>query len=146
MTVRDMLFDKIDARLVAATIADEVAFMPSGDPDGLTALQIFDQGETRIESEAGTDRMRLVFTVEGYVAGEGGKAVHRALNALRAGAVLALFDGSPEGEVLDSLAEEIELGDFSLDIAVLAERRSMAFVQEFFLTYATRRGDPATPA
>ncbi|MEA3390026.1 MAG: hypothetical protein U9R64_12250 [Pseudomonadota bacterium] len=137
MSVRETIFAAIETAL-ATTGAAEIERMPSGDPMSFPALHIMDDGQGQLEGEAGATRYGMAISIEGYVEGAGGTAMHSAINALHAAmvtAVVGLIPGTPE-------IEDIEEGDLRVAVAPLASKRRLAFSQDFSITFATRRGQP----
>lgn len=137
MSVRETIFAAIEAAL-AATGAAEIERMPSGDPMSFDALHIMDDGQGVIEGEAGATHYGMAISIEGYVEGAGGTAMHARLNSLHAAtvrAIIGLIPGTPE-------IEDIEEGDLRVAVAPLASKRRLAFSQDFSITFATRRGQP----
>lgn len=145
MTALGMIFATIDARLDAIDRAESYERFPSGDPDVFPSLAAFDRGDEAIEQEAGTTRLAMTLTVEGYVAGIGGVETHDELLALHADAVAALC--GDEGSNLGGLVENIEIaGQRIVAIAELSKERRLSFSQDFEIIYSTVRGDPASLA
>ncbi|WP_122927937.1 hypothetical protein [Sphingobium sp. LF-16] len=137
MSVRETIFAAIEAAL-GATGAQEIERMPSSDPLKFDALHIMDDGQAQIEGEAGATRYGMAISIEGYVEGSGGSAMHTRLNNLHAStvaAVLGLIGVVPA-------IEDIEEGDLRPAVAPLASKARLAFSQDFTITFATRRGQP----
>lgn len=137
MSARETIFAAIEAAL-AGTGATEIERMPSSDPASFPALHIMDDGQAQTEGEAGSTRYALSLSVEGYVEGSGGSAMHTALNALYAATVAAIMGLIPTVAEI----EDIEEGDLRTAVAPLASGRRLAFSQDFIITFATRRGQP----
>ncbi len=137
MSARETIFAAIEAAL-AATGAQEIERMPSSDPMDFDALHIMDDGQKEIEGEAGATRYALDISVDGFVEGAGGSAMHARLNALHAATVRAVIGLIPTVDVI----EHIEEGDLRVDVAEMASERRLAFSQDFIITFATRRGQP----
>lgn len=138
MSVRETIYAAIEAALLADTSAAEVERMPSTDPISFPALHIMDDGQNQIEGEAGSTRYGLALSVEGYVEGTGGSAMHTQLNMLHAqtvAAIIALIGMVPA-------IGDIDEGDLRVAVAPLASARRLAFSQDFTITFATRRGQP----
>jgi hypothetical protein len=143
MTALSQIFAAIDGRLAALPTVQSYERMPSGDPDVFPALAAFDDGDEPAEQEAGSTRLSLSLTVEGYMNGVGGAATHNQLLALHAAVVLALC--GDEGTNLGGLIENIEIvGRRRIVVAELAKERRLSFGQDFEITYSTIRGDPAS--
>jgi hypothetical protein len=145
VTALSIIFAEIDVRLLAVDGVRSYEREPSGDPARFPALEALDGGDEPDpeEGEVGADRMRLGFTVRGYVEGSSGAAAHDALNALHAAAVFALC-GDP-GFNLGGLVESIaRSGGRRIDVAELSSKRRLGFAQDFEITYATPRGNPGT--
>lgn len=143
MTALEQIFAALDGRLQAVTGLQEYERMPTGDPNRFPALHLFDGGDESTEQEAAATRLSLAVTVEGYVEGASGGAAHDALNALHAKAVAALCNDA--GSNLGGLVGNIEIaGRRRVDTPQLGEVRRLGFAQDFTITYATARGDPAT--
>lgn len=137
MSVRETIHAAIEAAL-AATSAVEVERMPSSDPVAFPALHIMDDGQAQIEGEASATRYGMALSVEGYVEGTGGSAMHTQLNTLHAATVSAIIGLIPAVTEID----DIEEGDLRVAVAPLASARRLAFSQDFIITFATRRGQP----
>lgn len=138
MSAREQISAAIDALL---TLSPGVTYEaePSGDPDTFPALHSYDGGDTPIETESGTTRLRMTITIEGFVEAGSGATARAARNALHADAVQLLM----QDPTLTGFVESIELvGDLRLDTAELASKRRLGFAQDFAIQYATPRGDP----
>jgi len=136
--VRETIFAAIEAALAAGTGAEEIERMPSGDPVKFDALHIMDDGQGMMEGEAGATRYDMAISIEGYVKGAGGSAMHTRLNTLHAATVRSVIGLIPSLTVI----EDIEEGDLRVAVAPLASARRLAFSQDFKITFATRRGQP----
>lgn len=139
--IREQIFAAIEAALSAGTEAQEIERMPSGEPMSFPALHIFDDGQgPDQQTETYATRYQMGLTIEGFVEGSGGGAMHTALNALYAdtvAAIMALGDNS-------ALIEVAEEGDMRTSVVALGSERRLAFSHDFTITYVTRRGDPET--
>ncbi|MDZ7894177.1 MAG: hypothetical protein U5M50_03965 [Sphingobium sp.] len=137
MSQREIFFAAVETAL-GATGAVEVERMASSDPASFPALHIVDDGQSIGETEAGSTRYQIAFSIEGYVEGTGGSAMHSAINSLHAEAVTATMAliGAVDG------LENIEEGDCRIAVAPLASQRRLAFAQDFVATVVTRRGHP----
>jgi hypothetical protein len=138
MATREIIFAAIEAALNDGTDAEEVDRMPSGDPMRFPALHIQDDGQSEIEGEARATRYGMALSIEGYVEGAGGSAMHSALNALHADVIRSIIGLIPSVAEI----EDIEEGDLRVAVAPLASKRRLAFSQDFTITFATRRGQP----
>jgi len=136
--VRETIFAAVDTALSAITGLGEYERMPSGDPARFPAVHCFDDGDSLIEGEAGTDRWAMSLGIDGYVQGDGGAVAHAAINELHADVIDALF-ASP---VLAELAAEIEVQQVRFLVAERASRRRLAMSMDLTINYATKRGDP----
>lgn len=146
MTPLQAIFAELDARLATNAIVGLASYerMPPGDPARYPALALYDEGDDPAEQEAGSTRLELEISVEGYVVGVG-SGMHDALIALHADAVAALCGDA--GTNLGGLVENIEIvGRRRVAVAHLADQRRLGFAQSFKITYATARGDPHQPA
>lgn len=132
---REAIFAEIEARLRAARPDAEVERMPSGDPSAFPAYGIIDRGHGPTEHEAGTTRYQLDVTIDGYVESAGGSAAHAEMNALYEDAKAALITEPPLG----GLAESIDEGDFTADVAALASQRRIGFQADFTIIFSTDR-------
>jgi hypothetical protein len=146
-TALSTIWAEIDLRLAAVVQPDGGSYerMASADPEVFPALEAIDGGEEPIDAEGGPDSemLELGFTVEGFVENYSGAASHDAMAELHASAVKALCGDA--GNNLGGLVESIRrIGRRRVDVAELAERRRLGFAQDFAVTYATPRGDPAT--
>lgn len=137
MSVRETIFAAIEAAL-GPTGAIEIERMPSSDPASFPALHIMDDGQGQLEGEAGATRYGMAISIEGYVEGSGGSAMHTALNTLHAATVAAIIGLIPTVTVI----EDIQEGDLRTAVAPLASAARLAFSQDFTITFATRRGQP----
>jgi hypothetical protein len=136
--VREQIFAAVDAALGAIAGLAEYERMPSGDPARFPAVHTFDDGDSLIEGEAGTDRWAMSLGIDGYVQTDGGAAAHAAINELHADVVSALF-----GSVaLATLSAEIEVQQVRFLVAERASRRRLAMSMDLTIHYATKRGDP----
>lgn len=141
------IFAEVDSRLTAVSAAANGSYerMPSGDPDRFPALAAFDGGDELLEHEAGSTRLALTVTVQGFVEGYDGPPAHDAMIALHAVAVVALC-GEPMFD-LNDLVESVEIdGRRRVQIAELADKRRLGFEQDFTIIFSTRRGDPSQAA
>lgn len=141
MTPLETIFGEVDARLESLNGVESYERMPSGDPARFPALAVYDEGDDPDEHEAGATRATLQITVEGYVEGFGGPAVHATMLQLHANAVFALCGDA--GSNLGGIVENIEIvGRRRVAVAQLSDKRRLGFAQDFAITYATPRGDP----
>jgi hypothetical protein len=143
-TALSLIFAAIDARLEAVTGLQSYEREPSGDPDAFPAIEVNDLGDDEAPEgdETGTERRTLSISVAGFVEGLSGPAAHDALAELHAAAVKALC-GDP-GFNLGGLAESVaRVGRRRVAVAELASSRRLGFAQDFEITFATPRGDPA---
>jgi hypothetical protein len=142
-TALGQIFAEIDERLAPAAIDGLKSYerMPSGDPAKFPALVVYDDGDDLAEQETGSTRLGLMVSVEGYMEGQGGAATHDAMLQLHAAVVAALCD---DGGNLGGLVENIEIaGRRRVVVAQLANKRRIGFAQDFEITFATERGNPA---
>lgn len=141
-SLRDQIFDAIGQQLGAIDGIGEVARMPFKDPVKFDALHFFDGGQRVTEREAGATRYEMLAIVEGYTEAQGGPEAHGRLSQLYASAVAALMAEPPLG----GLAETIDEGALTVDVAPLAGKSRLLFSLEILITYAARRSDPSQPA
>lgn len=138
--IREIIIAAVEAALASGTEAVEIERMPSGDPAAFPALHIMDFGQRQLaETEAGASRFDMALSIEGYVQGTGGAAVHAAMNKLQADtvrSVMALQDTGVAG------LEIVEPEDLRVATVELGSARRIAFAQDFSLQFVTRRGDP----
>jgi len=138
------IYIELDLRLAAVPLVADYERMPSGDPSRFPALRGFDDGDEPIDGEPGATRLTNNFSLEGIVEGGSGAEAHQVLLDLHAQAVAALCG---DGGTLGGLVENIEIvGQRRTDVSELASKRRIAFAQDFAITYATARGDPAVRA
>jgi hypothetical protein len=143
-TALSLIFAAVDARLEAVTGLQSYEREPSGDPDAFPAIEVNDLGDDEADEgeETGTARRTLSISVTGFVEGLSGSAAHDALTNLHSDAVKALC-GDP-GYNLGGLVEKVvRVGRRRVAVAELASSRRLGFAQDFDITYATPRGDPA---
>ncbi len=143
MTALGSVFAEVDSRLAVGAIAGLESYerMPSGDPDAFPALAAYDEGDALAEQEAGSTRLAVQLTVEGYMQGHGGAATHDAMLQLHADVVFALC--GDEGSNLGGLVENIEIsGQRRVAVSQLADHRRLGFAQDFEITLSTERGNP----
>lgn len=140
--IRELIFEEIERRFGEIEVVQEVERMPSGDPVDFPALHIFDGGHRPAEADPTTSRYDMAVTVHGYIELAAGKAAHAALNELYAATVEALMPEPP----LSQLVETIDEGAMQVEVATVASQRRLVFIVDFFVTFPTRRGDPAQPA
>ncbi|MFS0737552.1 hypothetical protein ABC347_10925 [Sphingomonas sp. 1P06PA] len=131
------------AALCESSDAQEVEIMPRSDPGAFPALHIFDGGESPREAEAGTDRMEMDITVEGYVERGAGQDPYDDLNALHAWLVDAMaaeppLGTTPAGPI--AAVEIVERGGLRISVAELANQARLGFAQDFTITYSVVRG------
>jgi len=137
------IFLELDRRLTGIDGIAEFERMPSGDPSSVPALRLFDDGDEPIDGEPGGVIMREIVSVEGFVEGSSGAVAHDAMLDLHAAVVFALCD---DGD-LGGLVQTIEVVDQRrVEVRELSSVRSLAFAQNFAITYATVRGNPAARA
>lgn len=110
--------------------------MPSGDPSKGQALDIFDDGHSRLTDDTGAIRRAISFRVEGLVSGGDGRSAHEELCQLHAAAV----DGLTSEPTLGGLVEFIEDGDCSVDVAAFSNERRLFFSQQFTTQFAVPLG------
>lgn len=141
-TALSEIFAGIDARLSAVSGLQEYERMPTGDPAKFPALHAHDDGDEPEQQQAGGTRLKLELHVEGFVEGSSGAAAHDAMADLHAKAVAALCGDA--GTNLGGLVENIEIvGKRRTATPKLGEVRRLGFAQDFVITYATQRGNPA---
>lgn len=145
-TARATIFREIDRRLEAVPGVAEYERMPSGDWTSSPALHAFDDGDREIESETGVSRMQLKLIVQGWVTGKesqtSGSDTHDEVLQLHADVVFALCGDA--GTNLGGLVENIEIdGDRLPTRGDLSKDRRLGFRQDFAITFATKRGNPA---
>jgi len=143
---RERIFAEIERRFRALDGVAEVDRMPSGEPASFEALHIFDGGQRPGESDASSARYDMAVTIQGYVEKGGGSVAHTALNWLYARAIATVMPEELGEHPLGGLAEVIEEGPMQVEVAKLADARRLTFIVDLFITFPTRRGDPAQPA
>jgi len=138
------IYAEIDARLGQLEGVEEYDRMPAGDPSAFPALQAYDGGDEPVEGEVGATRLAALLTLEGYVEGYSGSAAHDQMTDLHATAVFALCG---DGGDLGGLVETIEIsGGRRVGVTELSSTRRLGFAQDFAITFATERGNPALRA
>ena len=142
MTVRENIFAAVETRLGQIPGIASVERLPSGDPDLFPNLSIYDGNQDVVEEGYDHTRHSLTITIEGFVEGSSGTAVHAALSLLYADAVAALISDPP----LDGLAETISEAGLRVSVAELAKKRRLGFALDFAIEFSTKRGNPALPA
>ena len=140
--VREQIFALIEERLNEIDSSYEVERMPSGDPVSYPALHIIDAGQKPGISDVGDSRYDLAVTIHGFISQSGGSAAHTSLNDLYARTIAALLTEPPLG----GLVETIDEGPMQIELATRSSVSRLVFIVDLFLTFPTRRGDPATPA
>jgi hypothetical protein len=145
MTAAGEIFARVDERLAVGLIARLQSYerMPSGDPVKFPALAAFDEGITIIEEETGTVRIRHRLIVEGYEEGVGGAATHNDMLQLHADACFSLLGDPGQNLNLPGKVESIAMAGGRREATRLADKRRVGFAQDFDVTYAIQRGNPA---
>lgn len=140
--LRFAIVEEIETRLLAIAGVAEVKINAAGDPSKFPALFIDDAGHVPDEgTEIGATRYDMNLTVEGYVAGGGGKDAYADINALYVEVVGALLSEPP----LEGLAEEINEGPMRIATAILSKERRLGFSMDLKITFVADRASPVAP-
>lgn len=137
---REAILFQVEQALVSAKCALIVESEASGDPGTFPALLIFDQGQrsSSDESEVGSTRYFMDVLIEGFVTGGTGAEARALRNDLYLKTVTALMAWQPLHELVDGLDEE----DLRVDIAQLADVRSLAFSLTIKIEFSAPRESP----
>lgn len=138
--VREELLAAIDSALSAiAGVAYEAE--PTGDPDTLPALALYDLGQSNLETPCEADRDELELLIEGQIAGSGA-AARAAASELHAEVIRRLY----ADETFGGLAELVIKGDLEMFATTLASKPVRVFNQRINIQFTHRRGDPSLAA
>lgn len=140
-TIREQICAALETEFQTGTDAQEVEWLPSGDPVKFPALHLYDMGQSdEPNQEAGTQRYRLKLSLDGFVSSAGGSEARKLLNKLYGQVVTVVMTFADNSTHIEEAVER----NMSVTVAKFASTRRLVFSLDFEFVYATRRGDPTT--